>query len=124
MHTDDTLKLLDDSTKDLGVKFREFVKKTCPAFNTRELQSEVDARKHRQAKKERKDAVCAQSSSSASATMERSSQSGRLKKQFNLQTYKFHALGDYAATIGRYGTTDSFSTERVSSTCYFFFAHS
>jgi hypothetical protein len=35
------------------------------------------------------------------------------KKGFNLQTYKFHALGDYAATIRRYGTTDSFSTERV-----------
>jgi hypothetical protein len=34
-------------------------------------------------------------------------------KKFNLQTYKFHSLGDYADTIRRYGTTDSYSTERV-----------
>ena len=34
-------------------------------------------------------------------------------KAFNLNTYKFHALGDYTATIRRYGTTDSYSTELV-----------
>ncbi|RDB23027.1 hypothetical protein Hypma_009855 [Hypsizygus marmoreus] len=32
-------------------------------------------------------------------------------KKFNLNTYKAHALGDYVATIKRYGTTDSYSTE-------------
>jgi hypothetical protein len=34
-------------------------------------------------------------------------------KAFNLNTYKLHALGDYTATIRRYGTTDSYSTEPV-----------
>jgi hypothetical protein len=37
------------------------------------------------------------------------------KKQFTtLNTYKYHACGDYPNTIRRYGTTDSYSTEIVS----------
>jgi len=39
---------------------------------------------------------------------------GRRKKTLNLNTYKFHALGDYVETIKMYGTTDSYSTEPVS----------
>jgi len=39
---------------------------------------------------------------------------GQRRKEFNLQTYKYHSLGDYADTICRFGTTDSFSTETVS----------
>jgi hypothetical protein len=38
---------------------------------------------------------------------------GRLTKTFNLNTYKYHALADYASTIRAFGTTDSYSTERV-----------
>jgi hypothetical protein len=38
----------------------------------------------------------------------------RRLKAFNINTYKIHALGDYTATIRRYGTTDSYSTEPVS----------
>ena len=33
---------------------------------------------------------------------------------FNLDTYKYHSLGDYVEHIKRYGTTDSYSTEAVS----------
>jgi hypothetical protein len=39
---------------------------------------------------------------------------GRLQKTLNIQTYKYHALADYAEHIRRFGTTDSYSTERVS----------
>jgi hypothetical protein len=35
-------------------------------------------------------------------------------KKFTLNTYKYHACGDYPNTIRRYGTTDSYSTEIVS----------
>ena len=35
------------------------------------------------------------------------------KKTLNLNTYKFHALGDYVATIRLFGTTDSYSTQVV-----------
>ncbi|KAG2054238.1 hypothetical protein BDR06DRAFT_982465 [Suillus hirtellus] len=34
-------------------------------------------------------------------------------KRFNLGTYKFHAMGDYARTIRFFSTTDSFSTQIV-----------
>jgi hypothetical protein len=36
-----------------------------------------------------------------------------LTKQFNLNTYKFHALGDYVSMIRMFGTTDSFTTQVV-----------
>lgn len=39
---------------------------------------------------------------------------GPKRRKFNLRVYKYHALGDYANTIRRLGTTDSFSTEPVS----------
>jgi hypothetical protein len=41
-------------------------------------------------------------------------QNGPRRRKFNLRVYKYHALGDYAQTIRRLGTTDSFSTEPVS----------
>jgi hypothetical protein len=40
----------------------------------------------------------------------------RRRKSLNLNTYKIHALGDYAATIRQYGTIDSYSTEPVRNT--------
>jgi hypothetical protein len=98
MHTDHTLELLRKTTVTLGQKFRAFTKDTCSAFSTHELQREVAARARRQA-------------SQGTTTV---SESTRRQKKFNLQTYKFHALGDYVATIRRYGTTDSYSTEIVS----------
>ena len=41
------------------------------------------------------------------------SSNGRQPKQFNLNTYKYHALGDYCNTIQRFGTMDSYSTQPV-----------
>jgi hypothetical protein len=38
----------------------------------------------------------------------------RNKKYLNLNTYTYHALGDYAKTIAYLGTTDSYSTQSVS----------
>jgi hypothetical protein len=37
-----------------------------------------------------------------------------LSKTFNLSTFKWHVLGDYAATIERLGTTDNYNTQVVS----------
>jgi len=36
-------------------------------------------------------------------------------KRFNLLTYKIHSLGDYVSMIRKFGTTDSYSTQIVSS---------
>jgi hypothetical protein len=37
-----------------------------------------------------------------------------LSKIFNLSTFKWHALGNYVATIERLGTTDNYNTQVVS----------
>lgn len=36
-----------------------------------------------------------------------------LRKQLNLSTYKYHALGDYPDLIATLGTTDNASTQTV-----------
>jgi len=47
---------------------------------------------------------------------------GPRRRKFNLRVYKYHCLGDYANTIRRCGTTDSFSTELVSNYHEVFFS--
>jgi hypothetical protein len=42
------------------------------------------------------------------------SNSTRKPKLLNLETYTYHALGDYVRTIRTFGTTDSYSTQPVS----------
>ena len=106
MHTDETLTLLDTVTKLFGKRLRHFQQKTCSAFGTRELRWEADCR-HRRGQRN-----LATNSTPAAST----SQATRRQKTFNLQTYKLHALGDYATSIRKYGTTDSYSTESAS-TC-------
>jgi hypothetical protein len=96
MHTDPTLDILSHVTMSLGNSFRLFVGKTCAAFQTRELERERVARQRRQEK----------------AAVQKAS--SRKPKQLNLNTYKFHSLGDYVETIRRFGTTDSYSTQPVS----------
>jgi hypothetical protein len=93
MHTDPSLEIFDDSTVHLGNGFRTFKEKTCPAFDTHELSRETEARGRQQ-------------------TGNRD-EKGPQRKQFSLQTYKFHALGDYPAMIRHFGTSDSYSTQPV-----------
>lgn len=102
MHTDDTLKIFDETTRRIGIEFRTFTNKTCPAFNTRELHRETEARKRRQLQ------------SGQSSTAAAGAPSGSLPKTFNMRTYKYHSLGDYVETIRTFGTSDSYSTEPVS----------
>jgi hypothetical protein len=51
--------------------------------------------------------------SSNHRTCKDATQATRRPKSFNLNTIKFHSLGDYAPTIARFGTTDSYSTSTV-----------
>jgi hypothetical protein len=88
LHTDSTLDLLEVVTREFGRLMRKFRDKTSDKFDTMELPQEAGARKGG-----------AHSSK---------------KKKLNLNTYKFHALGDYVATIRLFGTTDSYSTQLVS----------
>ena len=101
MHSDKTLDILDVVTVALGENFRFFQEDTCTAFKTKELQWEADKRYREQV---------AEGAPASSI---------RKPKGFNLNTYKFHSLGDYVETIRMYGTTDSYSTEPVSLTATF-----
>ena len=91
MHTDSMLSVLEEVTRELGRLMRQFRDRTSDEFNTVELPGEASAKK-------------------------RTSSS---KKKLNLNTYKFHSLGDYVATIRLFGTTDSYSTQVVSPLVYY-----
>lgn len=109
MHTDRTLELLDIVTVRIGREFRRFTKKTCTAFETKELKRETLARK-----RWRLDQKTAISQTAPAWPQKKDDKGDRTLKMFNLRTVKYHFLGDYADTIHELGTTDSFSTEPVS----------
>ena len=80
---------------------------------TYELPRETEKRRRGQLKK-------------ASRTLAQGKEKGKQKEEpmvstmkrkevtFNIATYKYHSLGDYAANIRMFGTCDSYSTEPVS----------
>lgn len=101
MHSDSTLAALDGTFKILSRQLRKFRDFTCAAFATVELPKERAARE-RKATRERLDTNNADAGSG-----------GRKAKKFNLNTYKFHAMGDYFQSIRLFGTVDSFTTQIV-----------
>ncbi|KAL4242656.1 hypothetical protein ABKN59_011437 [Abortiporus biennis] len=102
MHTDATLSITWSVTKDFGDILRKFKAVTCAAYETHELPKEATARQRRVA---REVVAQIQASDSNSPETHVSTQSTPLqpskpfKKEFNLQTYKIHSLGDYADII-------------------------
>jgi hypothetical protein len=101
MHLESTVNFLEETFKTLSRKLRKFQRHTCAAFNTTELPKEKTARQHRSAQR------CEPNT--------KAPESGQPRvKKFNLGTYKFHAMGDYVWTIKFFGTTDSFTTQMVS----------
>lgn len=104
-----SLDILESTTKDLGQRLRDFESATCSAFQTRELKREAGARQRRQTK------VATEHNAASTPGITDQKNIARKRKIFNLNTYKNHSLGDYVRTIRMYGTTDSYSTEPVSS---------
>jgi hypothetical protein len=100
MHTDTTLNILSQVTTSLGNSIREFEEKTCAMYQTQELEREQAARYRRR--------------ETAIGGLSAAPNDKRKTRHLNLETYKLHALGDYVATIRRFGTTDSYSTQPVS----------
>lgn len=113
VHTDDTLKIFDEVTSDIGAEFRVFERDTCSAFKTRELPRESNARMRRRRKKESGEPARTRGGTSVPALEGSGDFEEPLSKKFNLQRYKHHALGDYPNAIRQFGTTDSYSTELV-----------
>ena len=102
LHSDVTLDIMDDVTAELGTQFCVFSDKICPQFQTQELPHESAAHQRHQAKANHQSRVNTGINSN-----------NPRQKNFNLNTYKYHSLGDYIATIRRLGTTDSYNTTTV-----------
>lgn len=103
-HSESTLGFLDDTFKKLSRQLRRFCDFTCATFETVELPKEKAARQQRLAR-------CVTGPNNTSSEPRAS---GPRVKRFNLNTYKFHAMGDYVQTIKLFGTIDSFTTQIVS----------
>jgi hypothetical protein len=101
VHTETTLAALEKVTRIVGQELWKFRDVTCASFRTVELPNEAAARQRR---------TMDQSSTSAS-TSASSRSATRKPKTLNLNTYKFHAMGDYVDTIRTFGTTDSYTIE-------------
>lgn len=119
LHTDSTLKLLDDLTTSLGSQLRHFANVVCPAFQTEALPKEIrisDKKGRNQTPKSKSDMTISSRaiSKSKAKTPKPPMPKKSNQKLFNLKTYKVHALGDYVEHIRLFGTTDSYSTEPVS----------
>ena len=100
LHTTDMLNFLDTSTKSLSQSVCKFVD-TTKVYTTYELPQETAAHGRRVA------VLAAKSGASVPQNPT------KCKQKLNLQTYKFHTLGDYADTIQERGTTDNYSTQLV-----------
>lgn len=107
LHTEDTLALLHQALQRLGAQMRRFQRVTCQAFSTKELPQETAGRQRRE------------TAANLSGHRRKPARSGPLSMTFNINTYKFHALGDYEKMIRQFGTTDSYTTEVVSVLSYF-----
>jgi len=101
MHTDSTLELLDELTKQLVSLIRKFAADTSE-IPTLELHKEVEACKRQQ----NTDPTPTNAHMSTPVASQKA-------KKLNLTTYKFHAIGDYPQAIRFFRTIDSTSTQRV-----------
>lgn len=113
------MKIFDQVTELLGEAMRQFA--SDESFQTRELPSEAQARARRTTREKKKNTPMAAPAPLATPGPPLASSdfatslapSARRLKVLNLDTYKYHSLGDVAAAIRRFGTTDSYSTEIV-----------
>jgi len=100
MHTDHTLKVLEELTAILGHQLRFFSTEICSNYDTLELPKEARARRRRKSKK-------------SPTELDETQGTAQHRVAYNMDTYKHHALGDYVQAIKTYGTCDSYSTEPV-----------
>ena len=96
MHTEGTLHAFDLAVVSLGKAMRNFLAKVCPKFDTRKLSGETESCQRRRQRKGKMDVT------------------GPKHKGLNLNTYKYHRLGDYPRMVRELGTLDNYSTQLVS----------
>ncbi|KAL0563662.1 hypothetical protein V5O48_018402 [Marasmius crinis-equi] len=133
LHTDSTVASLRETTRQLGQSLRAF-HKAAEKFDTHETPKEMAARQRREAQKKKKlqekrsqaatdgtdeseDTKSGKAKSGKGAkkgknrkNRKKKKKTGALQKPPNIDTPKFHFIGDYVESILEYGTTDSYST--------------
>ena len=92
-----------------------FVNKTCSQYETKQLPSKEAAFIRCCASKVKTGGTAPQGKQAGGGS---TMKDGPDVKQFNLATYKIHALSDYADHIERFGLTNCFTTQHV---CHFSF---
>ena len=97
--SDTTLAQLLLATQILGIQIRHFAKVVCPAFRTKETDTELRKR--------------VKQAANASRGLTLAANNTRLEKTFNLKTYKLHALGHYPEDARLYGPIPFLSTQAV-----------
>jgi hypothetical protein len=115
LHLDTTLSDLDKATEVLGANVRKFASTVSSSLQVLELPSEATKRVR---KADRKAAAVKKVGADGTSSADATKPATRKVKEFNMTTYKLHALGDYVETIARLGTTDSYSTQIVSVAIY------
>lgn len=103
MHSETTLTFLDGTFKRLSRQLHKFRDITCAAFTTMELPKETAARERKAVRE----------GSGADNVDAGRLGGGRKGKKFNMNTYKFHAMGDYLQSIRLFGTIDSYTSQIV-----------
>jgi hypothetical protein len=109
VHTETTILDLEGSTTRLGECMRKFEKYVCSKYDTKDLPSELAARTRRQQRK-----ALQKPTPTPAPTQKNSATKGPQQRKFNLETYKYHALGDYAMSIRLHGPLDGYSSQLVS----------
>jgi hypothetical protein len=118
IHTETTLTFFDNITAVLGRMLRHFVRVTCQNFDTQELPREEAARGQRKAARAAKKGVDKGKEKAGVDKEKEKAVNPQRRKVLNLLTYKVHALGDYVKAIWRFGTTDNYSTQVVSTNIF------
>lgn len=109
-HIDPTLELLEAFTKRLGDELRRFETYSTARFKSVETPKEKEAWDRRE---DPKNAPLTATRRPSKAPAKRVS--GHHQKRFSLSTVQIHLLGHYVPTIRRFGSTNSYSTQVVSS---------
>lgn len=105
LHTDTTINSLEHSTRRLGEAIRKFKSETCTQLEARDLPAEDAARARRKLLK----------LAAGATTSKPTTRKAKKPREFNMKTYKLHALGHYAKAIRLFGPSDGFSTQTVCS---------
>ncbi|TBU50963.1 hypothetical protein BD310DRAFT_495884 [Dichomitus squalens] len=105
LHTDTTLSKFQAVTVSLGKAMRAFVSRVCPFFDTKELPRETQSRQRRKA-------ASAQNVPGGRAAPSEDDSSPKIKS-FNVNTIKYHRLGDYVRMVRQTGTSDNSNTQTV-----------